>query len=106
VFTTHRVENALIVVGISKRRANMANPYVEIIRAIARPAISVIFAAVIAQVVVEHIDAPEWFLAMAGGCILWWFGDRTVQHIKANNANSIDALANKVVAAIENKKDV
>lgn len=59
------------------------NPIIDIIRALPRPAISVIFAAVIAQVVVEKIDAPEWFLGLAGTCILWWFGQRTVDHIKA-----------------------
>ena len=80
------------------------NQIAEIIRAIARPAISVIFAAVIAQVVIEGITAPEWFLALASGCILWWFGDRTVQKIKANSASNLDALASKVVAAIEKKK--
>ncbi|MBA7466133.1 hypothetical protein ES707_01308 [subsurface metagenome] len=58
------------------------NPVVEIIRAIARPAISVIFAAVIAQVVVEGLSVPQWFLGLAGTCILWYFGDRTVKHIK------------------------
>ena len=51
-------------------------------RAATRPAVTVIFAAVIAQVVVERIDAPDWFIALATACILWWFGDRTVQHIK------------------------
>ena len=60
----------------------MSNPIVEIIRAIPRPGISIIFAAVIAQVVIERIDAPEWFIGLAGVVILWWFGDRTVQHIK------------------------
>ena len=54
----------------------------EFVRACARPIISIIFAATIAQVVVEKIDAPEWFLALASGCILWWFGDRTAKHIK------------------------
>jgi len=83
----------------------MENPVVQIIRAIARPAISIIFAAVIAQIVIEGITAPEWFLALASGCILWWFGDRTVQHIKTNNANNFDTLVNKVVTAIESKKD-
>lgn len=58
------------------------NPIIDIIRAIPRPAISIIFAAVIAQVVVEKIDAPQWFLALASACILWYFGDRTAQHIK------------------------
>ena len=58
------------------------NPITEIIRSLARPAISVIFAAVIAQVVVERIDAPDKFWVLAGAVILWWFGDRTVQRIK------------------------
>ena len=48
-----------------------------------RPIVTIIFAATIAQVVVEKIDPPEWFLALAIPCILWWFGERTVTHIKA-----------------------
>ena len=60
------------------------NPVAEIIRSLARPTISVIFAAVIAQVVVERIDAPDRFWLLASAVILWWFGDRTVQHIKEN----------------------
>jgi len=60
----------------------MNNPIVEIFRGVTRPAVTVIFAAVIAQVVVEKITAPQWFLGLAAACILWWFGDRTVQHIK------------------------
>ena len=59
------------------------NPVVEIIRAIARPAISVIFAAVIAQCVIEGITPPTWFLSLALPCITWWFAERTVTHIKA-----------------------
>ena len=51
-------------------------------RAVTRPIVTIIFAAVIAQVVVERIDAPEWFLAMAGVVILEWWGERTVRHIK------------------------
>jgi len=84
----------------------MENPIVQIIRAIARPAISVIFAAVIAQIVVEGIAAPEWFLALAIPCILWYFGERAVTHIKANNANNLETLANKVAAALKEKSDV
>ena len=60
----------------------MNNPIVEIFRGATRPVVTVIFAAVIAQVVIDRIDAPQWFLGLASGCILWWFGDRTVQHIK------------------------
>jgi hypothetical protein len=58
------------------------NPIVEIVRGATRPAVTVIFAAVIAQVVVERIDAPEWFLGLAIPCIAWWFGERTVTHIQ------------------------
>ena len=57
----------------------------DFFRAATRPAVTVIFAAVIAQVIVERIDAPDWFIALATACILWWFGDRTVQHIKGKN---------------------
>jgi len=60
----------------------MNNWLSDFIRAIPRPAVTIIFAAVIAQVVVERIDAPQWFLGLAATCILWWFGDRTVKHIK------------------------
>ena len=54
----------------------------DFFRAATRPAVTVIFAAVIAQVITQEIDAPEWFIALACGVILWWFGDRTVSHIK------------------------
>jgi len=60
----------------------MNNVVADIFRAIVRPAVTIIFAAVIAQVVVEKIDVPDKFWVLAGACILWWFGDRTVQHIK------------------------
>jgi len=66
---------------------NKANPdlvsvFCNFFRAVTRPAVTIIFAAVIAQVVIDGIDAPQWFLGLAATCILWWFGDRTVQHIK------------------------
>ena len=61
---------------------NLVEVFSNFFRAVTRPAVTVIFAAVIAQVVVEGIVAPQWFLALASACILWWFGDRTVQHIK------------------------
>lgn len=63
-------------------KAETLEAFQQIFRAITRPAVTVIFAAVIAQVVIEGIDAPQWFLALASACILWWFGDRTAQHIK------------------------
>ena len=65
-----------------KTNLNLVTVFCNFFRAVTRPAVTVIFAAVIAQVVIEGIAAPQWFLALASACILWWFGDRTVQHIK------------------------
>ena len=54
----------------------------EIFRKATRPVVTIIFASTIAQVVVDKIDAPEWFIGLAIPVILWWFGERTVTHIK------------------------
>ena len=60
----------------------------DIFRKGTRPAVTVIFAAVLAQVVVEKINAPDWFIALGSGVILWWFGDRTLQHLKEKTASA------------------
>jgi hypothetical protein len=57
-------------------------------RGITRPIVTIIFAAVIAQVVVEGIAAPEWFIGLATATIVWWFGDRTAQHLKNSRAQT------------------
>ena len=57
----------------------------DIFRKATRPIITIILVAVIAQVVVEGINAPDWFIALATSCIVWWFGDRTITHIKERN---------------------
>ena len=54
----------------------------EIFRKATRPIVTIIFASTIAQVVVDKIDAPEWFIALAGTVVVFWFGERTVTHIK------------------------
>lgn len=54
----------------------------DFFRKAARPAVTVIFAAVIAHVVVEGIDAPDWFIAMAGVVIIEWWGERAISRIK------------------------
>ena len=66
----------------NKSSPTLVEVFTDLFRAATRPAVTIIFAAVIAQVVVQGIDAPQWFLGLASACILWWFGDRTVQHIK------------------------
>jgi hypothetical protein len=66
----------------NSRNSELLDAFSQMFRAITRPAVTVIFAAVIAQAVLEGIATPQWFLGLASACILWWFGDRTVQHIK------------------------
>ena len=68
--------------GQSKTNPDLMTVFCNFFRAATRPIVTIIFAAVIAQVVIDRIDAPQWFLGLAATCILWWFGDRTVQHIK------------------------
>ena len=71
----------------STNARNSSNPslvevFSALFRSIARPAITIIFAAVIAQVVLEGIDAPQWFLGLAIPCITWWFAERTITHVR------------------------
>ena len=52
------------------------------IRAIPRPAVTIIFAAVIADAVVSGRTLPTWFLSLAIPIITWWFVERTITHKK------------------------
>jgi len=55
----------------------------RVARAVTRPIVTIIFAAVIAQLVTQGITAPDWFIyGLAMPCILWWFGERTIAHWK------------------------
>ncbi len=56
----------------------------DMFRKATRPIVTVIFAATIAQVVVERIDAPEWFIALSVTIIAFWFGERTITHINSS----------------------
>lgn len=64
------------------RKENQTSKVTELFRGAARPIVTIIFAATIAQVVVEGIETPEWFIVLASTVILWWFGDRTVRRIR------------------------
>jgi hypothetical protein len=66
----------------NKATPTLVEVFTNFFRAVARPAVTIIFAAVIAQVVIEGIAAPEWFLGLAIPCITWWFAERTVTHVK------------------------
>ena len=65
----------------NKPSPTLVEVFTALFRAIARPAITIIFACVIAQVVIEGIDVPQWFLGLAIPCITWWFAERTLTHI-------------------------
>ena len=58
----------------------------DIFRKAARPVVTIIFAATIAQVVTQGIDPPDWFITLAIPVILWWFGERTVTRAKERSA--------------------
>ena len=65
---------------------NPSNPtlvevFTEMFRAIARPAVTIIFAAVIANAVIDRIEIPQWFLGLAIPTITWWFAERTATHV-------------------------
>jgi hypothetical protein len=63
-------------------RAELLDAFCQMFRAVARPAVTIIFAAVIAQAVVQGIDVPQWFLGLAIPVISWWFAERAVTHVK------------------------
>ena len=54
----------------------------ELFRRATRPIVTIICMATIAQVVVERIPAPQWFIGMAVTVILSWFTERTVKAVK------------------------
>ena len=60
----------------------VVNSLGDFFRKATRPVVTIIFAATIAQVVTQGIDAPEWFLAMAGVVIIEWWSERAVKRIK------------------------
>ena len=70
------------------RAPELLQVFTEMFRAVARPAVTIIFAAVIAQAVTQGTEVPQWFLALAIPIITWWFAERTITHIKAKNGGN------------------
>jgi hypothetical protein len=66
----------------NKSSPTLVEVFTELFRAAARPAVTIIFAAVIAQAVIQGTPVPEWFLGLAIPSITWWFAERTVTHVK------------------------
>jgi hypothetical protein len=67
------------------RAPELASVFTDMFKAVVRPAITIIFAAGIAQLVIEGRAVLDWFLALAIPIITWWFAERTVGHIKNKN---------------------
>ncbi|MGB5925322.1 MAG: hypothetical protein WBH01_04430 [Dehalococcoidia bacterium] len=67
-----------------KSSPTLAEVFTEMFRAVVRPAVTIIFAGVIAQLVTQGSTVPQWFLALAIPIITWWFAERTVTHVKTN----------------------
>jgi hypothetical protein len=68
----------------NKSSPTLLEVFTELFRAVARPAVTIIFAASIAEAVITGVDLPQWFLALAIPTIGWWFTERTVTRIKEN----------------------
>ena len=77
------------------------NWFAEIARAITRPAVTIIFTAVIADAVICGRVLPEWYLALAIPCITWWFAERAITHLKNNNNSNVEKIASKVAELIK-----
>jgi hypothetical protein len=82
---------------------------IEIVKAIARPAISILFAVALVVMVIMGNPVPEWFLGLAIPIISWWFVERTVTHVQDSRTTTVDKIAEKlsdrVVEKIYKKTD-
>ena len=58
------------------------------LRKATRPIVTIIFAAVIAHLTVNQIEVSERIWVLLSGVILWWFADRTREHIKEKTEKS------------------
>lgn len=65
---------------MNDEKLSFSQVFSELVRAATRPAVTIIFAAVIADGVVCGRDLPTWFLGLAIPTITWWFAERTVTH--------------------------
>jgi len=67
-------------------RANISSEcamnFGDTLRKCTRPLVTIIFASVIAHVVVNQIEVSERIWVLLSGVILWWFADRTREHLK------------------------
>lgn len=67
------------------QRAIVTIPLTALVVSATRPIVTIIFAAVIADSVVNSNEPPQWFLSLAIPVIVWWFGERAYRHSKERN---------------------
>jgi hypothetical protein len=80
--STEQATNAPSGAPEATPRQAVTMPIGRIVRSLTRPAVTLIFAAVIAQSVIEGIELPQWFLYMAGVVILEWWGERAITRLQ------------------------
>jgi len=71
----------------NKSTPSLVEVFTQLFRSIARPAVTIIFAAVIAQAVIDRIEVPQWFLGLSIPIISWWFAERTITRVKGKNGS-------------------
>ena len=68
----------------------------EVVKAIARPAISILFAVALVVMVIMGNPVPEWFLGLAIPIISWWFVERAVTHVQDSRTATVEKIADKL----------
>ena len=76
-------------ISASQGHTRPYNPVVETARAATRPIVTLLFAGALVTAVVYEIPVPPWFLSLAIPSIAWWFGERTVQHVRDRKESKI-----------------
>jgi hypothetical protein len=54
----------------------------EYMRKATRPIVTICFTITLCILVAGQIEIPGWFIGLASGVITWWFGQRTIEHIR------------------------
>ena len=68
----------------------------EVVKAVARPSISILFAVALVVMVIMGNPVPEWFLGLAIPIISWWFVERAVTHVQENRTATVEKIAEKL----------
>jgi hypothetical protein len=61
---------------------------IEFMRGMVRPIVTLLFTVSLIVIVTEGIQAPEWFIGLGSGCVVWWFSDRTINKVKKEDKDA------------------